>query len=78
MEKSVVAMVFVKEIRVAKALGVGKELSSTSLRLGAMVTSNDFFTASLDLERKQKEKEEKKQHKKTMEADDEREDTRSP
>ena len=35
-----------------------------------MVTSNDFFTASLDPERKQKEKEEEKQHKKAMEEKD--------
>ena len=38
--------------------------------VGAIVTSNGFSTASLDLKKKQKEKEEKKQHKKVMEKED--------
>ena len=47
-------------------------------RFGAAVTSDDLFTASLDMESKQKEKEDKKQRKKSVEEEDQNEDTRSP
>ena len=47
-----------------------REMSSNALRLGAIVTSNGFSTASLDLNNKQKEKGEKQQHKKVMEEED--------
>ena len=53
-----------------KGVGHRKELSSNALRLGAMVTSNGFSTASLVLKNKQKERGEKKQHKKVMEEED--------
>ena len=53
-------------------------MSSNALRFGAIETSYGFSTASLDLKKKQKEKGEEKQHKKVMEGEDEREDTRSP
>ena len=46
-----------------------KRVSSNASRLGALVTSHGFSTASLDLKIKQKEKEEKKQYKKVMQED---------